>query len=538
MQQFEAQKLIEVDAMKSRFFANISHEFRTPITLILGPIEKMLSRHQDMASQHDLNIMQRNARRLLRLINQLLDLSKLEAGRMKLQARVENIVDLVNRFVQLFESQAKLKGINLQFSAEKKGILIYVDREKIENIIYNLVANALKFTPDGGTVIVNVRERDQEYVQITVSDSGPGIAQDQLERVFDRFYQVDDSKTRQHEGTGIGLALTKELVELHRGKISVVSSDLGSTFTVLLPLGKEHLTADEIAAEDIAATAQPEVDLMSAESTILKDVSPQPATMADRSAPRLLIVEDNADLRAFMREVLQPAYQIKDAADGRQGIELALKMIPDLIISDVMMPGCDGFELCRILKTDERTSHIPIILLTARASIESKVEGLETGADDYIIKPFDERELKARVANLIELRRKLRQRFRLGQQESEMDITSMDDKFLKRAKEIINSHMTDSDFTIDIFARQVGFGKTQLYRKIKALTDFSPHLYIRFLRLQHAASLLKSRADNITQVSYQVGFNSPAHFAKAFRRQFGMSPSDFVRQADARGKSS
>ena len=422
MRTFESEKLKEVDSLKSRFFANISHEFRTPITLILGPLEKMLPRIQQSDIKQDLTLMQRNARRLLRLINQLLDLSRLEAGRLKLQTRRQDIVPLVNRFVQSFESQAKLKQIELTFRSHEKTIWMYIDQGKLENIVYNLVSNALKYTSAGGKMTVSLRECESTdkfangYAEIVVQDSGVGIPPDQIDKVFDRFYQADASITREHEGSGIGLALTKELVDLFKGDISVASElGVGTSFTILLPLGRDHLSEDEIVKVDVEKTKPREKESAPEPTLESEEVALQPPKnrqlQKPKGAPILLIVEDNSDLRTYMRDILQSNYSIKEAADGEKGFEQALRIIPDLIISDVMMPVMDGIKMCEKLKTDQKTSHIPVILLTARAGLESKLEGLETGADDYIVKPFETKELLVRVRNLFENRRKLRERF-------------------------------------------------------------------------------------------------------------------------------
>jgi len=538
MRTFESEKLKEVDALKSRFFANISHEFRTPITLILGPLENMLPKIHDTDMKQDLTLMQRNARRLLRLINQLLDLSKLEAGRLQLRAYPDNVVPLLNRFVQSFESQAKLKGINLTFRADEKSILMYVDPDKLENIIYNLVSNALKFTPAGGAITVGVKVKEHTdffkngYIEIIVKDTGSGMSHNQLDKIFDRFYQADASTTREHEGSGIGLALTKELVELFNGNISVESEPgVGTAFTVCLPLGRDHLKDDDI-IEDISVPEEPVQPTMP-ESPDSEEISLQasqkPSATQTKGAPIVLIVEDNGDLRNYMREILQPTYRVKEAADGEKGQKQAIQLFPDLIISDVMMPVMDGITMCQKLKTDQRTSHIPVILLTARAGLESTLEGLETGADDYIVKPFETKELLLRVKNLLDNRRKMRERFSTGihVNPSEISVTSMDENFLNRAIDIIEKNMGDFDFTVDEFAHAIGLSRTQLHRKLRALTNQSAREFIRILRLKRAATLLEHHAGNIAEIAYQVGFNKPSYFTECFRKQFGQLPSDY-----------
>jgi len=385
MRRFESRKLQEIDRMKSRFFANISHDFRTPLTLILGPLHNILVRTKNQRLRRELAIMERNAKRLQRLINQLLDLSKIEAGRMKLQARQQDISALVFRIVQSFESQAKLKEIELTFFSDPASILAFVDQEKIENIFYNLLSNAIKFTPHNGKVHVRIgvaltgdsaeapgKIPGLDYVRFTIEDTGIGIPQQHLDKIFDRFYQVaekddrrpDESCTHEHEGTGIGLSLTKELVELHHGFIQVSSSPhVGTTFTLFLPLGSSHLTAEELCLEHRRD------DTTASDGEEVPDTPPDSIEASSRkNVPIILIVEDNADLRTFLRDCLRSKYRIMEAIHGEQGLGCAIERIPDLIISDVMMPRMDGFELCRLVKSDERTSHIPVILLTARAS--------------------------------------------------------------------------------------------------------------------------------------------------------------------------
>jgi signal transduction histidine kinase/DNA-binding response OmpR family regulator/ligand-binding sensor domain-containing protein len=533
--EFEARKLQEMDEMKSRFFANISHEFRTPLTLILGPLETLLSQTKDPERKQNLRLMYGNARRLQRLIDQLLDLSKLRSGRMALRVRPMNVAAFVRAVTISFASLAERRRIRLSFSGPEEGLRLYVDRDKLEKIVSNLISNALKFTPEGGEVSVAVTpvrtEAGRGFVEIAVADTGVGIAPEHLEKVFDRFYQVDDSSTRSDGGTGIGLALAKELVELHRGQIWAESEPgKGATFFVRLPLGKEHLQPHEIAAgdsltDDIGTEVTEDGPGETAEIT--------PAAAAPKDAPLLLIVEDNTDVRSYMRCHLQGTYRIIEAEHGVAGFERAVAEIPDLIISDVMMPEMDGFELCEKLKTDPRTSHIPVILLTARASAESKIEGLETGADDYITKPFNVKELEIRGHNLIEQRRRLRERFQRQflLQPREVAVASADDRFLCRAMEVVEAHLDDPAFSTERFAREVGLSATHLHRKLKALTGKSPTEFIRMVRLKRAAYLIEKDRGNIAEIAYEVGFNNPSYFAARFRELYGMTPSEYAARA-------
>jgi signal transduction histidine kinase/ligand-binding sensor domain-containing protein/DNA-binding response OmpR family regulator len=544
MVRMEADALKEVDTMKSRFFANISHEFRTPLTLILGPVESMLAAARDEKSRQDIGMIQRNARRLLSLVNQLLDLSRIEAHRMKLSVREMDIVELVRGVAASFESLAARKSIQLSVTWSEP-IAGYFDSDVVEKILTNLLSNALKFTREGGQVSVTVQRlippstvgrqvasANGEDATIAVSDTGVGISSDQREKIFDRFYQVDATQTREHEGTGIGLALTRELVQLHKGHISVSSEPgRGSTFTIRLPLGKEHLTPDEITA----APAQP----ASAKSAVTH-VQGEPADSTepvedvdDESSDQkrvVLVIEDNNDMRRYISDRLKVLYAVIEAENGAVGLKEATTSVPDLIVSDVMMPKLDGMELCRRLKDDVRTSHIPIILLTAKAGTDHRIEGFQTGADDYLVKPFDADELAARIANLIEQRRLLRERFRheIVLKPRDITVTPVDEQFLNRVMTIVEEHMADSDLDTDAMARELFLSRMQLHRKLKALTGQSPHDFLRAMRLQRASELLRHRAGNVSEIAYEVGFNNLSHFAKSFREQFGKSPSEFV----------
>ena len=564
LEHMEAEKLKELDKMKSRFFANISHEFRTPLTLILGPIEKLRSYIKDKEHKKDLDMMQRNAHRLQRLINQLLNLSRLESGKMKLQTREENIVVLVNGYTQSFESLAKQKKIDLIFSSVEENIKLYIDTDKIEKILYNLMSNAFKFTEEGGLIKVavcnsqyvkNTKEASPEiangqpptdnsasrWAEIIISDTGRGISRDKLDCIFDRFYQADDSYTKYQEGTGIGLALTKELVELHHGKITAESKiGKGTTFSVFLPKGKKHLKSDEIVEKTTSKVKKEEFpepfpELEFSENKLSLD-NYQNKDAGKEDKPYILIVDDNADLRNYMKGHLDQLYNISEARDGEEGYNLATEKIPDLIISDVMMPKLDGYELCKKLKTDARTSHIPIILLTARASSESRIEGLETGADDFITKPFDPLELQTRIKNLIMQRNMLHERFmknvrKIGIEQlltlESPDLNSMDQNFLQKAIEYIMENISDPNINVELLGEEMALSRRQLQRKIMGITGNSPNKFIRSIRLNRAAELILNKTANVTEIAYEVGFNNLSWFAKSFKEQFGVLPSEY-----------
>jgi len=570
LKKVESDKLKELDKMKSRFFANISHEFRTPLTLILGPLEEFKSKINDRDSQNKLTIIQRNALRLQNLINQLLSLSKLETGKMKLQVRERDAIPLVRGYVQSFESLAKQKGIELVFKAQRDGIPLWVDQDKLETILFNLLSNAFKFMGGGGRIVVKIAvirwplaiseeekklianskkpkaDFKNQAVEITISDTGKGILPDHLPHIFDRFYQADDARSNYQEGTGIGLALTKELVELHHGTISIESElDKGTTITLVLPTGKEHFKSEDFASvnepeekvgDPLIKVEQESYPEIVNETEGNKEKIEEEVVREDNIKPLLLIVEDNADMRYYIRSNISGEFRLTEAEDGKQGFEKAIEKVPDLIISDVMMPKMDGMELCRKLKTDERTSHIPVILLTAKASMEDRLEGLATGANDFLTKPFDHQELLIRIKNLIHQRKKLQEQFAqkaklLGLTQvlklPEYGINSADQKFLKKAIDIVNAHMDYEDFTTETFRQEIAMSNTQLYRKLKSLVGMSASGFIRSVRLNHAAKLLKRKTGNVTEIAFQVGFNNLSYFTKCFQEQFGVLPSEY-----------
>jgi len=580
LKEVESDKLKELDKMKSRFFANISHEFRTPLTLILGPLEKLRSYLQDEEPEKDLDMIQRNARRLQNLINQLLSLSKLESGKMRLKVKEEDIVSLSKGYTQSFESLAKQKNIKLKFKSDQENIPVYMDQDKFEKILFNLISNAFKFTGEGGKIEVEVGSKEGKgdggtegqrdnvslslghLVTLSVSDTGQGIPPEKLPHIFDRFYQADDSLNRGQEGTGIGLALTKELVELHHGTITVESEfNKGTLFTIILPMGKDHFKPEDfissgeseigkqtyskfspISLRPVTSNEQPATQILEPLETPTDThipytpYTPSLSSSSDSELPLLLLVEDNADMRYYIRTNISMNFRLTEAENGQQGYEKAIDKVPDLIISDVMMPKMDGMELCRKLKSDERTSHIPVILLTAKASMEDRLEGLETGADDFLTKPFDHQELFVRINNLILQRIKLQERFtrnakKMGLSEilnlPESELNSTDQKFLLKVMEIIKVNLHNENFSTEALQQELLMSNAQLYRKLKSLVGLPASGFIRSIRLNHAAELLKIKKGNITEIAFEVGFNNLSYFSKCFQEQFGVLPSEF-----------
>ena len=540
------EKLKELDQMKSQFFANISHEFRTPLTLILGQIESVLSSKIDVKEKGKLHIANRNARRLLTLINQLLDLSKLESGSMELKAAQHNIVSFLKSLFYSFESIAESKKITLKFDSEFENIPVRFDPDKMEKIFYNLVSNAFKFTPAGGVIMVILDISKSTMVSVRVKDTGKGIGKKEIIHIFDRFYQADGSSTREYDGTGIGLSLAKELIELHKGDISVISEEgKGTEFIINLPLGdmsfeREKLFETNTAKFSIDKMANDfetdsSVNIQNQVSGIQQRVSgaENPASgireqesIADEI---VLIVEDNLDVRAYMREQIESEYKVIEASQGEEGIVQAQKFIPDVIITDVMMPKMDGYKFSREIRKDEKTSHIPIIMLTAKAGLDDKIEGLETGIDAYLTKPFSAKELKVRIKNLIIRRKELRKKFSRATviKPSEVSTVSADQEFLQKAIKIIESHFEDEQFSVEKLAEKVNMSISQLNRKLNALIDQPAGQLIRSLRLQRAADLLKKNTGSIAEICYQVGFNDQAYFSRSFKKQFGCSPSEY-----------
>jgi signal transduction histidine kinase/DNA-binding response OmpR family regulator/ligand-binding sensor domain-containing protein len=540
----QTRQLRELDQAKSNFFANISHEFRTPLTLILGTLSDKLSGFRQPPNapatsipRTEVKVMHRNAQRLLQLVNQLLDLSKVESGQMTLQAQNVDLNQLLNVVVASFSSLATFHRLRFYARLPTEPILCRLDVDQTKKILYNLLSNAFKFTPDGGEISLaaEVITAPESLVQLTVQDSGPGIAANQLEKVFDRFYQGSQSYQSDQQGTGIGLALTRELVQLHGGTIRVESEPgQGARFIVQFPLVPfDSAPVASLTSTDYLVETDPANDNIPATSDPLLQVLPENAPL-----PVLLLVEDNADLRHYIRAQVAKQYQVLESENGLQGWETALEHLPDLIISDWMMPEMSGIELCQRLKTDERTSHIPVVLLTALATTEGKMTGLETGADEYLTKPFDARELHLRIRNLIESRRKLRERFsrEIRVQPTDITVTSADEQFLQRVMRIVEEHLGDSEFSAEQFCREVGLSRMQLHRKLTALTGQSAGDFIRLMRLKRAAQLLEAQSATVSEIAYEVGFNTLFYFSKCFKEQFGVPPSEYKVQAGAQMK--
>jgi signal transduction histidine kinase/AraC-like DNA-binding protein len=537
-----AEKLREINETKSRFFSNISHDVRTPLTLMLAPLEELSSSMTTPEEKQRYRLVRQNALLLLRMINQLLDVSKVEAGAAALHVSKGDLSRCLRTIIGAFESLARQRGIGLKCDLPETLCAVF-DQDKLEKVIYNLLSNALKFTPSEGTVSLSLAVREhpgdeglEDEVQIVVEDTGAGIPKDEVDKIFDRFYQGKTARGKDTGGSGIGLALVKEYVELHGGAVSIKSEPgKGSSFLVTLPR-KMELPPESALADDATDEATSGLDL----TLELESMEPDDRSVAPDSTnvkngdsrnaklPLLLIVEDNTDMRIYIRDHLERSFRVLEAVDGRQGFELAAETVPDLIISDVMMPGISGEDLCRKLKEDVRTSHIPLILLTAKAGLENKLSGLGCGADDYLSKPFVWEELEARVGNLIEQQRRMRERFskRVIFEPGELDIPSRDEAFLLRVHELVEASLGDESFAVDELARGVSLSYSQLHRKIQSLTGQPPTHYIRNIRLRRALEMLKRNAGSVSEIAFSVGFTSPAYFTKCFHQLFGILPSD------------
>lgn len=544
LQNLSHEKEQELAQRKLSFFTNISHEIKTPLTLILAPIDKLISLNEgNNKTLNHLKLIQRNGERLIRLINQLLDFRKFESGSMKLQAAEGNIIRFTKEVMMAFEAYANQKNIQLKLITTEKSIRVWFDRDKMEKVLYNLLSNALKFTDEGGIINISVTaDAAKNTVIIGVEDNGIGIPASRLKSIFDKFNHFDE-KGINAQGTGIGLAFSKGLVELHSGSLTVESEvafekKSGRTcFKVELPLGKEHLSEDELIAnykdsENIDRYIEKELP-ESSKSAIDKRKQ-HVLKAAEKEKLILLIVEDNPDVLQFVAAHFED-FEVHTAANGQIGFEKALEIIPDIIISDVMMPEMDGVTLCSKLKTDTQTSHIPIILLTARSPIIYNIEGLEKGADDYITKPFNLAILEARVWNLLDNRQKLRERYskEITLQPKNVAITSPDEKFLEKVMRCIEQHIDEPEFSVEELGKEIGMSRVTLYRKIKALTNQTAVEFIRSTRLKRAAQLLETKSLNVNEVAYMVGFLDIDYFRRCFKDEFGHTPKEFANNASS-----
>ena len=532
----------ELNEQKLRFFINISHEIRTPMTLIVTPLLQLIREDNDPHRQSVYEIMKRNAERILHLVNQILDLRKIDKGQMIMQMRETDLIDFTADILKTFQPQATSKKINIEFEHESEKLPVWIDRSQFDKVIINLMSNAMKYTPVCGIVKVTITS-DDKNVTISVFDNGEQIPEQSLERIFERFYQAASLTNQTKTGTGVGLDLTRSLVQLHHGTIIVRNVEDGVEFVVTIPLGREHLSKEELAlheeqkAEEVSSILEQEVansaEAESMEEDLTPTLSPKPSTPSSKR-PTIVVVEDDDEIRSYLVTELESTYRVLSFNDGADALPIILREIPALVISDVMMPQMDGNTLCAKIKSNVNTNHVPVILLTAKTRDEDRLESLETGADQYFTKPFNMDILRRSIANLIASRRLMENKFTGKEDHSEqiddIEVESADDKLLNRILAVVNANLSNSDLNIDMICSEVGISRVHLHRKMKELTNQTPHDFIRNLRLKQAARLLSRKGQNITEVMYRCGFNSTTSFSTMFKKMYGLSPREYMKE--------
>jgi ligand-binding sensor domain-containing protein/signal transduction histidine kinase/DNA-binding response OmpR family regulator len=543
VEHLELEKMYEMDQMKTQFFNNVAHEFYSPLTLILSPLQNLIDevKNQKKLSK-SLTTILHNAQRLKRMTGQLKDFQRLEQSDLKLSLSRGNIVRFTKRIVNSFQDYAENRQIQLNFSSNKEKSIEWFDQDKLDKIIYNLLSNAFKFTPDKGKVTVSVQivenpiiakaesevYKSKRLLELEVEDTGIGIPKDKMDHIFKRFYQVKNIQGKAYDGSGVGLSFIQELVHLYGGEITVKSSKgIGSTFTIVIPLDEHYMEEHQLVESfDLSSDILIEPNYQ-AETDDEKENIPQLSSM---NIPLILIVEDDEELRNFLEASLKNKYRTLVAENGKVGLEKATETIPDLIISDVKMPSKDGNELCFQLRHDEKTSHIPVILLTAFSSAKDKIDGLQKGADVYLTKPVNLYELEAHITNLLQSRRRLRAKYSNAtvKEKQTVQLSALDEQFMNKIKKRIDEQMANSKFNADSLSKEVGMSRMQLYRKIRGLTDQTVHEFIRHLRLEKATQLLQDKQKTITEVAYDVGFNDLTYFARCFKKKYHKSPSEYI----------
>jgi signal transduction histidine kinase/ligand-binding sensor domain-containing protein/DNA-binding response OmpR family regulator len=523
-QQKEADRIHELDMLKLKFFTNVSHEFRTPLSLIITPLEKIIKQTEDPSAKKQFQVIFRNAKRLLGLVNQLLDFRKLEMQELRLYTSTGDIIHFIKEIVSSFVDIAERKNIHFTFHASVDSLEANFDPDKLERILFNLLSNAFKFTHENGTVSVTVEQTTihaEPFVEISVKDSGIGIPKEKQDKIFERYFQHDVPGSLLNQGSGIGLAITREFVRLHNGTIRVESgTDHGTCFIVSLPL-KAPFAAP-------IAPPHPEEELVLNAAHEAEHDKEAMNGKPGRKKASILVVEDNDDILFYIKDNLRHAYNVYDAVNGKEAWRKAQELQPDLVVSDVMMPEMDGLELCRKIKNDTRTSHIPVILLTARTADEQKLEGYDSGANDYIVKPFSFEILQSRIRNLLLHQEALRKLFnkQIEVNPSEIAVTSLDEQFIRQALEIVEKHIAEPEFSVEDLSKALCMSRVALYKKLLSLTGKTPLDFIRSMRMKRAAQLLEKSQLTIAEIAYQVGFNDPKYFAKFFKKEFGMLPSE------------
>lgn len=520
----------ELAQLKLQFFTNISHEIRTPLTLVISPLIKLMQEESSAKHMSVYQTMHRNATRILRLINQLLDIRKIDRNQMNLHVRETDVISFINDITDSFSPLCKDKDIELTFSSEKIPDTVWIDVDFMDKILYNLLSNAFKFTHRGGHIDIRLVISPVDELVVEIQDTGIGISSDYLQKIFERFYQANGHKASMSTGTGIGLHLTKMLIELHHGRIEVSSTEgKGSVFTVYIPCKRDDYSINEVLSTPI------EYNDLSVHTIplLLEDIQEgigSEEVKRLKNKPLILIVEDNKDIRSLLKNELQAGFSILEALDGKKGYEAATQHIPDLIITDVMMPVQNGIEMTRRLRENNNTRHIPIIMLTARTTMDDNIEGLESGADVYITKPFDLRYLMIHIVNLINRHILLRSKHATVNvvETSDFKIKSADDKLMEKLNNLIKERLSDSSLSIELVSRELGLSRAHLHRKLKELCQLTPSIYIRNIRLEHAAHLLKYQKISIAEVAYAVGFSSHQYFSNCFKDFYGISPAEYA----------
>lgn len=539
----------QLNEAKLQFFINISHEIRTPMTLIINPLEKLLAEKKGGEVQKTYLMIYRNAQRILRLINQLMDIRKLDKGQMFMKFRETDMVGFIDDVMLTFDYMARKKKIHFSFEHAMPQLKVWVDMNNFDKILMNIFSNAFKYTPEQGEITVSLstgrdatrRDPLKEYFEITVTDSGIGLDREKIERIFERFYQIDNDVTKSNFGTGIGLHLSRSLVELHHGIILAENREdaPGSRFVIRIPLGSAHLRTDEL--EDVEALITPHAVLVKPEKTDLEEVFEEEEGEEDEESKktgkaknrmRILIVEDEEEILSYLKEELEGDYRIMTRKNGREAYDTILADTPDLVISDIMMPEMDGLSLCRKIKQNTNVNHVPVILLTAKSKPEDTMEGMATGADAYMVKPFNTELLKSTIANLLANRKLLKSKFSGAQQQEDkvqkLSMKSADEILMSKIMKVINENLSNPDLNVEMLAANVGLSRVHVHRKLKELTNLSARDFIKNIRLQQAAALLKEKKLTVSEVAYATGYTNLSHFSSSFKEVHGMSPKEYM----------
>lgn len=538
----------QLNEAKLQFFINISHEIRTPMTLIINPLEKLLADKKDAELHKTYLMIYRNAQRILRLINQLMDIRKLDKGQMFLKFRETDMVGFIDDVMMTFDYLARKKKIHFTFEHDMPELKVWIDLNNFDKILMNILSNAFKYTPEEGEVLVRLstgkdatrKDALREYFEITVSDSGIGIDKNKIERIFERFYQIDNDVTKSNFGTGIGLHLSRSLVLLHHGEIFAENREdtSGSRFVIRIPMGAAHLRSDELEAGESSMKIEPVPLKPRVHPEVLSEVpedlqAEEEKTVKAKTNQKVLIVEDEEEIRTYLKNELADEYRIQTCVNGKEAYELMLTDMPDLVISDVMMPEMDGLTLCRKIKQNTNINHIPVVLLTAKSKPEDCLEGMDIGADAYVVKPFNTELLKGTIANLLHNRRMLKNKFSGTQQQEDkidkLEMQSGDEKLMEKIMKVVNEHLADPDLNAELLATEVGLSRVHIHRKLKELTNLSARDFIKNIRLQQAAKLLaENKKLTISEIAYATGYTSLSHFSNSFKERYGLSPKDYI----------